>query len=73
MQEINAMWYAHRLLNVFHFFSRYIRDRNTYRNDIVSKILITENCGHKGCFNEWCFEVAETKFLIVLRTRAKYL
>ena len=53
----------HRLLNVFQFFSHYITDRNTYRNDVISKTSIKENCGNKGCFNEWCFEVAETKDL----------
>lgn len=63
----------HRLLNVFTFFSHYIRDRNTYRNDIVSKIRIRENCEHKGCQNRWGFEIEETKYLTEPGTRAKYL
>ena len=42
----------HMWLNVFCFFSNYVRDRNTDRNDIISKISVKENCGHKGCFNE---------------------
>ena len=64
----------HRLLNVFQFFSHYITDKNTYRNDVISKTSIKENCGHKGSFNEWCFKVAETKDLKEMPwTREKYL
>lgn len=63
----------HMWLNIFCFFSNYVRDRNTDRNDIISKISIKENCGHKGCFNEWCFKVYETKYLTKQGERAKYL
>ena len=63
----------HMWLNVFSFFSEYVKERNTYRNDIFSKISIRENCGYKGCFNEWYFEIYETKYLTEPGTRAKYL
>ena len=39
----------HKKLNCLKFFIEYIRDRNRNRNDIVTKILIKENCEHKMC------------------------
>lgn len=49
-----------KTLNVFLFFSNYIRQRNIERNDVVPKIMIRENCKHPYCLNSWCFEVYET-------------
>ena len=63
----------HSLLSVFKFFSERISDRNTDRNDIVSKILIKDNCKHRYCKNNWCFSIYETKYLTEPGTRAKYL
>ena len=63
----------HSLLNVFTFFSEYIRTTNTETNDIVSKILIEKNCEYKYCIKRWCFEIYERKELTEPATRAKYL
>ena len=63
----------HRKLNILTFFSEYIRNRNTERNDAVSKILIKENCKHKYCMNGWCFEIFETEHITKSGTRCKYL
>ena len=52
----------HKKLNYLKFLSEYIRDRNINRNDIVTKILIIENCKHKMCLNNWCLEIYETKY-----------
>ena len=60
----------HSLLNVFTFFSEYIRTINAETNNIVSKILIEKNCEYKYCINRWCFEIYERK---EPATRAKYL
>ena len=59
----NNLCLLHKKLNCLKFFSEYIRDRNINRNDIVSKILIKENCKHPMCINNWCFEIYETKYL----------
>ena len=53
----------HKKLNVFLFFSNYVRQRHIKRNDIVSKIMIRENCKHPYCLNSWCFEVYETEYI----------
>ena len=53
----------HKKLNVFLFFSNYIRQRNIERNDVVSKIMIRENCKHPYCLNSWYFKVYETEYL----------
>ena len=59
----NNLCLLHKKLNCLKFFSEYIRDRNINRNDIVSKILIKENCKHRMCLNNWCLEIYETKYL----------
>ena len=63
----------HRKLNIFTFFSECIRNRNTERIDVVSKILIKENCKHEYCMNGWCFEIFETEHITKPGTRCKYL
>ena len=67
----------HRKLNVFEFFTQYIRARNINRNDVVSKIFIRDNCRHPYCLNSWCFKICETTWVLsdkTLQYRAiKYL
>ena len=62
-RKSNCYSQLHRKLNVFLFFVNTIRKRNIERNDVVSKIMIRENCKHKYCLNLWCFSVSETEYI----------
>lgn len=59
--------HLHKKLDVFTFFTNYIRDRNINRNDFLSKIL-RDNCRHPFCLNSWCFKIFVTKWIIDEKT-----
>ena len=48
-------------LRTLKFFVDCIREKNLYRNIVVSKIHVKE-CDHPFCFG-WCFKIYETKYL----------
>ena len=50
--------------NCFLFFSGNIRKRNVERNEVVSKILIRENCKHPFCLNSCCFKIYSTEYVM---------
>lgn len=61
--ESDYLCKLHKKLNCFLFFSGNIRKRNIERNDVVSEILIRENCKHPFCLNSWCFEIYSTEYV----------
>ena len=51
----------HKKLRTLKFFVDCVREKNLYRNIVVSKILVKE-CDHPFCFG-WCFKIYVTKYL----------
>lgn len=70
----DKLCHIHKKLNCLHFFSNYIRDKNINNDIIISKIR--DNCQHRMCLNNWCFEIRETEYVGYKKPisyRARYL